>query len=93
MKGVNSVIEITTPTCSVCKMIKPMVEKVMSSYPDVNFNVYDHEDRAVAFHLKEYNIKSVPVFFFIKEDNIFDVHFGPITMPDLKAKVEKLINE
>lgn len=89
----NKVIEITTPTCSVCKMIKPMVEKVMSSYLNLEFRVYDHEDADVKYYLETYNIKSVPAFFFIKEGEIVDTHFGAVTLPTLKAKVENLINE
>ena len=86
------IVEITTPTCSVCKMIKPMVEKVMSAYPAVDFTVCDHEDPDVKYYLETYNIKSVPVFFFIHGGDICDTHFGAITMPDLKKKVENLIN-
>lgn len=89
----NKVIEITTPTCSVCKMIKPMVEKVMSSYSNLEFKVYDHEDADVKYYLETYNIKSVPAFFFLKEGEIADTHFGAVTLPVLKAKVENLINE
>ena len=86
------IVEITTPTCSVCKMIKPMVEKVMSSYSAVDFKVYDHEDPDVKYYLETYKIKSVPAFFFIHEGDIRDTHFGAITMPDLKKKVENLVN-
>lgn len=86
------VVEITTPTCSVCKMIKPMVEKVMSGYPTVDFKVYDHEDADVKYYLETYSIKSVPAFFFVHEGDIRDTHFGAITMPDLKKKVENLVN-
>lgn len=89
----NKVIEITTPTCSVCKMIKPMVEKVMSSYPNLEFSVHDYEDADVKYYLETYNIKSVPVFFFIKDGEIVDTHFGAITLTLLKSKVENLVNE
>lgn len=89
----NKVIEITTPTCSVCKMIKPMVEKVMSSYTNVDFRVCDHEDADVKYYLETYNIKSVPAFFFIKGGEIVNTHFGAVTLPELKKKVEELINE
>lgn len=92
MKSRYTVIEITTPTCSVCKMIKPMVEKVMSNY-DIIFRVHDHEDVDVKYYLETYNIKSVPAFFFIKDGEIVDTHFGAITLPLLKSKVENLVNE
>ena len=87
------IIEITTPTCSVCKMIKPMIEKVISSYNNVKLNVYDHEEEGAKFFLNKYNLKTVPAFFFIKEGEIVDAHFGAITLPLFKSKIENLINE
>lgn len=88
----NKIIEITTPTCSVCKMLKPMLAKVMESYPDIEFCVYDHEDPAIQNILTEYSIKSVPAFFFMQNGNIRDTHFGAITLPDFKKKIELLNN-
>jgi thiol-disulfide isomerase/thioredoxin len=87
------IIEVTTPTCSVCKMIAPMVKKVMESYPNVILEVCDHEDPGVKSILEKYSIKSVPAFFFVKEDEITDIHFGAIALPALKNKIDKLINE
>lgn len=87
------IIEVTTPTCSVCKMIKPMIEKVISSYPTVKFNVFDHEEEGAKFFLEKYNLKTVPAFFFIREGEIVNTHFGAITLPDFKKKIESLINE
>lgn len=87
------IVEITTPTCSVCKMLKPMIAKIMESYPNVSLHVADHEDADIQHFLKEFSIKSVPAFFFVREGETVDTHFGAITMPLLKAKIEKLINE
>lgn len=88
----NKIIEITTPTCSVCKMLKPMLAKVMESYPNIEFCVYDHEDSEIQNILKEYSIKSVPAFFFIQNDTVKETHFGAITLPDFKKKIELLNN-
>lgn len=87
------VVEITTPTCAVCKMLKPMIAKIMESYPNVTLCVADHEDTDVQHFLQEFSIKSVPAFFFVKEGETVDTHFGAITVPVLKEKINKLINE
>ena len=87
------VVEITTPTCSVCKMLKPMIAKVIESYPNVSLCVADHEDTDIQHFLKEFSIKTVPAFFFVKEGEIVDTHFGAITVPLLKEKINKLIDE
>lgn len=85
----KKIVEITTPTCSVCKMIKPMVEKVVSGY-DADFIVYDYEDKDAQKYLEQFRIKSVPAFFFVKDDVIVNTHFGAITLPDLKSKINSL---
>ena len=87
------VVEITTPTCAVCKMLKPMIAKIMESYPNVTLCVTDHEDIDVQHFLQEFSIKSVPAFFFVKEGETVDTHFGAITAPVLKEKINKLIDE
>jgi spore coat polysaccharide biosynthesis predicted glycosyltransferase SpsG len=74
-------------------MLKPMIEKVVSGYPTLSLIVYDHEEEGAKYFLNLHNIKSVPAFFFIKEGEISDIHFGAITVPVLKTKIEKLINE
>jgi len=86
------IIEITTPTCSVCKMLKPMIEKVMAGFKDVIFEVYDYQDSEVQYYMNKFAIKSVPAFFFIAEGEIVDSHFGAIGLPELKKKVENLKN-
>lgn len=84
------IIEITTPTCSVCKMIKPMLAKAMESFPDVELVVADHQDDIALKLAEKYSIRTVPAFFFIKNDDVIDAHFGAITMPDFKNKVNIL---
>lgn len=88
-----NVMEVTTPTCSVCKMLAPMIKKTMELYPEVKLDVYDHEDESVKAILEKYSIKSVPAFFFTKDGEIVDTHFGAIGMPELKNKLTKLTNE
>lgn len=86
----SEIIEITTPTCSICKMLRPMIEKVVSSYPSVKLSVYDYEDSNVKHFFDLYNIKSVPTFFFLREGDVVDTHFGAITLSELKTKIEKI---
>lgn len=87
----NRVVEITTPTCSVCKMIKPMLEMVLSkNFPDLRMDVLDHESEEGAKFVAEYGIKSVPAFFFIKDDVVVDKHFGAINPPAFKSFCEKI---
>lgn len=86
------IIEIVTTTCSICKMLRPMIEKVTTS-ENIELQVFHadipEEAASVQNFLDEYAIKSVPAFFFMNGDTLIGKHFGAITMPDLK----KYINE
>lgn len=87
------IIEITTPTCSVCKMLKPMIEMIVTKhFNQIELVVRDHEDESVKELIEKYAIRSVPAFFFMKDDEVIDTHFGAITAPALKTFCEKLIN-
>lgn len=92
MTGYN-VVEVVTSTCSVCKMLKPMVEKVVNS-SGINLSVQyadsDCMDDHVSDIIEELKIKSVPVFLFMHDNTLVDKHFGSISMPELKTKIEVL---
>lgn len=87
------IIEITTPTCSVCKMLKPMIEMIVTKhFNQIELIVSDHEDESIKELIEKYAIRSVPAFFFMKDDEVIDTHFGAITAPALKTFCEKLIS-
>lgn len=87
------IIEITTPTCSVCKMLKPMIEMIVTKhFNQIELDVRDYEDEFVKELIEKHVIRSVPVFFFMKNDEVIDTHFGAITAPVLKTFCEKLIS-
>lgn len=88
-----NLIEVTTPTCSVCKMLAPMIKKTLDNFSQISLNVYDHEATEVKELIERYSIKSVPAFFFCKNGEVVDNHFGAIAMSELKTKLNKLINE
>lgn len=94
MTGYN-IVEVVTSTCSVCKMLKPMIEKVVSTSGCnllVQYADSDAVEERVSDLIEEYNIRSVPAFFFMHNDTVVSKHFGSIAMPELKAKIEELKN-
>lgn len=88
--NIYKIIEITTPTCSVCKMIKPMLAKAMESFHDVEMVVVDHQDDIAVKLAEKYSIRTVPAFFFMKNDEVIDTHYGAIAMTNFKNKVNTL---
>lgn len=88
------VIEITTPDCSKCKMLKPMLEHVMKSY-DSNKVILEVknglEDQEAVDLLQSYGIRSVPFFVFQKDDMIAETHAGVIDPNTFKNKINALL--
>lgn len=89
MAKVN-VIEITSPTCGVCKMIEPMVKKAVESFTPEQLEFrrlcvgVDAEADEIA---KRDNIQSVPVFYFSADDKDTLIHQGSIILPQFKKFV------
>ena len=85
---------VTTTTCSVCKMLKPMITKVVgdSKCELIVENADENPSEIVNNLVSEYGIKSVPAFFFMNDNQVISTHFGAISMPDLKKKVTELEN-
>lgn len=89
----KKVIEVTTPTCTICKMLKPMIMKVMESYKDkVELQEVSYEEELGKELIEMYGLKSVPAFFFINSEEVVDTHYGAIAVPQFKQKIESLLN-
>lgn len=85
-----TVIEVTSPSCGVCKMMAPMVDKVVSSFTpeELEFRkVVASVDEEADKLVEEHGIQSVPVFLFYKQDGTVERHDGGISFPQLKAKI------
>ena len=89
----NKIVEVTTPTCTVCKMIKPMLEMVLNKhFSSLNIEVLDHESDEGKKYVEKYSIKSVPAFFFIKNNEVINTHFGAISPTVFKDYCEKIVD-
>ena len=91
-----TLIEVGGTSCGVCKMMKPMVDKAVSSFTadELNFQyIYGDTDEGKAV-MEENNITSVskvPTFVFIvdgKEKERFD---GGIVLPALIKKIKSYL--
>lgn len=88
------VTEITTPTCGVCKMIAPMVQKAVESFSAEQLEFRKlciGEDAEADEYVKRGDIQSVPVFFFEVNGEEKTVHHGALNLPQFKAKVNELL--
>lgn len=87
-------VELTTPTCSVCKMIAPMVTKTVAEFPAdkftyFNVNALEGQGKLLA---DKHGVHSVPVFFFLNDANeVTYRHDGPITPALIREKVNAML--
>lgn len=87
------IIEMSTPFCSTCKMIAPMVQKTVAAYPasEVSFQVLDATQGEGAKLAAEHKVTAVPTFFFFNAaGELAYRHTGAITAGALKSKIEEL---
>lgn len=83
------IIEITTPTCGICKSLAPMVEKVVSIHGDsVVFEKHEIEEWNDPL-VKQYTISTVPFFVFLNEETgeEYMQHRGPVSFNVLNQHI------
>lgn len=88
------VTEITTPTCGVCKMIAPMIEKAVGSFTSEELDFHKlcvGVDAEADEYVKRGDIQSVPVFFFEVDGKETVVHHGALNLPQFKTKVKEMM--
>ena len=89
-------IEIGGTTCGVCKMMKPMVDKVVSMFnnDELEFvHVYGDTDEGKQI-IDEYSIgavSKVPTFVFFVDGEEKERFDGGITLPGLRDKIKNYL--
>lgn len=86
------IIEVSTPTCGICKMIAPVVQKVVESQGDriiFENKVVDWDDEIV----QKYDIRRVPTFLFFDGDTLLDTYIGATTINHLNQLINKLVDQ
>jgi thioredoxin 1 len=82
------VIDFKAVWCGPCKAIKPFIEYLHESYPNVEFMEIDIEDESRETIVSNFNIKKVPTFIFYKNGVVCDTLIGTN-----KDNIECLVNE
>lgn len=89
-------IEIGGTSCGVCKMMKPMVDKVVSlfSADDLEFHyVYGDTEEGQSFMAENSigEVSKVPTFVFIKDGEEKERFDGGITLTGLRDKIKNYL--
>lgn len=89
-------IEVGGTSCGVCKMMKPMVDKVVSLFnaDDLEFHyVYGDTEEGQAFMAENSisEVSKVPTFVFIKDGEEKERFDGGVTLPMLRDKIKNYL--
>ena len=89
-------IEVGGTSCGVCKMMKPMVDKVVSMFntDDLEFHyVYGdtEEGQSVMAENSIGGVSKVPTFVFIKDGEEKERFDGGVTLPMLRDKIKNYL--
>lgn len=89
-------IEVGGTSCGVCKMMKPMVDKVVSlfSADDLEFHyVYGDTEEGRTFMAENSigEVSKVPTFVFIKDGEEKERFDGGVTLPMLRDKIKNYL--
>ena len=80
------VIDLYADWCGPCRMLAPILASLEEEYPDVKFckiNVDDEPELA-----KSFNVSSIPMIAFVKDNTFADLSVGLVPKDKLKAMIE-----
>lgn len=89
-------IEVGGTSCGVCKMMKPMVDKVVSMFSadDLEFHyIYGDTEEGQSFMAENSigEVSKVPTFVFIKDGEEKERFDGGITLTGLRDKIKNYL--
>ena len=80
------VVDLYADWCGPCRMLAPILASLEGEYTDVKFckiNVDDEPELA-----KSFNVSSIPMVAFVKDNTFADVSVGLVPKDKLKAMIE-----
>ena len=80
------VIDLYADWCGPCRMLAPILASLENEYTDVKFckiNVDDEPELA-----KSFNVSSIPMVAFVKDNTFADLSVGLVPNDKLKAMIE-----
>jgi thioredoxin-like negative regulator of GroEL len=94
-QGQPVVLEFTSPSCGVCKDMKPLVDKLKTEYKGrVNFVVVSTDSPEGAALMEEYPVEYVPSFYLLLDRETHFDHFeGPATEPVFRGLLDNMLKK
>ena len=83
-------VEMYTPWCGPCKMMKPVLERIQIENEDINVYLMDiSEEYEIA---KTYAVKGTPTLLLFSDGQVVWEHTGALPKQDLSAKLSELVS-
>lgn len=81
------VIKFSLPACPPCRVYGPIFDEVAKTTEGVEFKSYDaREERELS---AKFNVRRVPVTFFVKDGTVVERLMGVLTETQLKRLIKK----
>lgn len=84
----NTCLKFSAEWCGPCRVMGETILSIEDDYPNINFIEVDVDDVDENV-LTEYNVRNIPVLYFIKDGEILDKNVGTMSKEVL---VNKLVN-
>ena len=84
----NTCLKFSAEWCGPCRVLGENIESIESDYPHVNFIEVD-VDEADEDLINKYNIRNIPVLFFIKDGEVLSKEIGLMGVDVLTEKINE----
>tara|TARA_Y100000389_G_scaffold120731_1_gene118098 strand:+ start:588 stop:860 length:273 start_codon:yes stop_codon:yes gene_type:complete len=81
-----------SPSCGPCRMLAPIMEKVLLDYPEIKLTDIntDEDAKSGGDNISKYGIRSIPAVFVEKDGVLVDKFLGAKSEQDLRSFFDSL---
>lgn len=88
------IIEITSPTCPVCRMMEPMLKVALQPFPHVKLEVHCNNTPDGEYYCRAYDIHQAPTFLFMNNrGDVIRRHSGAITLGEVRSIINQILTD
>jgi thioredoxin-like negative regulator of GroEL len=83
-----------SPSCGPCRMLGPIVEKVLTDYPSIKLVDINTDDdmKEGGENVKKYGVRSIPAVFIEKDGEVVEKFLGVKTEQELRQIFDSIEN-
>ena len=88
----TTLYKFETSTCSTCKVMNPVFEKLAEEYEGkIDFKKVNVEEEENEHYIEEYSISNVPLFALVRDNEVLGKFHGPKAIGPFRDWIDELI--